>query len=72
MNSNRLCQYLTARSLGDWAFALLGAALLWSLVGGVLFDTDDWHRVLLLVLGPCLLLIASAGLLFVMAARRKR
>jgi hypothetical protein len=58
------------RKLGDLAFACLGAAIVWPLVGYAVFGPLHAVRGLLIGLGPSLLLIATAAVLFVRAARR--
>ena len=54
---------------GDLAFGCLGAALLWPMLGYALFDTSSQSRTLVLLLGPSLVLVAAAALLFISAAR---
>ena len=54
---------------GDLAFGCLAAALIWPLLGYLVFDTSSLPRVPVLLLGPSLLLVAAAAVLFISAAR---
>jgi len=57
------------RNKGQVAFALLGAALGWPLLGITLFDTQPFEKALRLLLFPSLALVAAAAVLFFFAAR---